>query len=96
MRPSGLRGKGRVRAPGVVGESPRGGGGGGGLRNEFRTGVLRAFSAHARDAAECPLSVGLLPNVHICFMALVGSTFAKKVRGERLPPLHTAPHRNTA
>jgi len=29
------------------------------------------------------------------FMALVGSTFAKKVRGG-LPPLHTAAHRSTA
>jgi len=28
-------------------------------------------------------------------MALVGSTFAKKVRGG-LPPLHTAAHRSTA
>ena len=65
-------------------------------------GVLRAFSAHARDAAQrffCVLSVGLLPfhlfRFRLRLMALVGSTFAKKVRGG-LPPLHTAAHRSAA
>jgi len=61
-------------------------------------GVLRALSAHARDAAIsavrwfAPISSVSPSDSH---MALVGSTFAKKVRGG-LPPLHTAAHRSTA
>ena len=61
-------------------------------------GVLRAFSAHARDAAELSAVRWFAPLSSVSpfrLMALVGSTFAKKVRGG-LPPLHTAAHRSAA
>jgi len=53
-----------------------------------------------RACARCGRELLSVGSSHfICFafrlMALVGSTFAKKVRGG-LPPLHTAAHRSTA